>query len=364
METTDPVLPDYDGAWVGAVAPALLEDARPQWLPDLVEGARTVVLLVLDGLGWAPIESTPQLVPTLASMSGGPITTVAPSTTVAALTSITTGRPPAQHGVVGYRMRVAGDVLNVLRWQTGEHTPDPEQVQPHDAFGGRRVPAVTKAEFRTSAFSKAHLRGVEFKGWRAVSTIVEHCRLLAEAGEPFVYAYNDGVDKVAHEYGLRDGFMRAELRATDELVAAVLDALPDSAALVVTADHGQVHVEPDGHRGLEPLQKLAGQTAGEGRFRTLWARPGAARDLLDAARDAFGDVAWVRSREQVFDEGWLGPGASAEVRGRIGDVVLAAREPVIFVDRGMPLEVQMKSHHGSLTREEMLVPLVAARGCA
>ena len=47
-------------------------------------------------------------------MEGGAITTVAPSTTATALTSIATGLAPAQHGIVGYRMLVDDDVLNVL----------------------------------------------------------------------------------------------------------------------------------------------------------------------------------------------------------------------------------------------------------
>lgn len=363
-DPTDLVLPAYDGAWIGGVLPALLGEGGRDLLPPAAREARAVVVLALDGLGWAMLEQHREIVPNLAAMRGGPVTTVAPSTTSAALTSITTGVPPGAHGIVGYRMRVGGEVLNVLRWQAGEHTPEPDRVQPRPPFLGVRVPVVTKQEFRSSAFSAAHLRGGRFTGYRTVSSLVEHCRLLVGAGEPVVYAYSDGIDKVAHEYGLRDGFLPAELRATDALVGQLLDALPSSAALVVLADHGQVHVGPDGHRSLEPVERLVAQSAGEGRFRTLWARTGASAELLAAARELYGGEAWVRSREEAVAEGWLGPDVSAEVRGRIGDVVLAAREPVIFVDKAMPLEVQMKSHHGSLTAEEMLVPLIAAPGRA
>ena len=78
-----------------------------------------MVLLVLDGLGWEQLQERSHLAPTLAAMAGGPITTVAPSTTATALTSLTTGSRPAAHGLVGYRVRVSGtDVLNVLRWCT------------------------------------------------------------------------------------------------------------------------------------------------------------------------------------------------------------------------------------------------------
>ena len=47
---------------------------------------------------------------------------------------------------------------------------------------------------------------------------------------------------------------------------------------------------------------------------------------------------------------------------RIGDVVLAAREPVAFVDPALPNERKLRSGHGSLTPDEMYVPLLAARG--
>jgi hypothetical protein len=358
-----PVLPAYDGAWTGALVPALLEGDRAL-LPETVRDADAVVLFVLDGLGWQMLQEHRGLLPNLSAMAGGPVTTAAPSTTSVALTSIATGMPPSRHGIVGYRMRVGGEVLNVLRWPSSDRSPDPGRVQPQPPFGGRPVPVVTKSEFRNSPFTIAHLRGTAFTGWRVVSTLVEHCRMLVAAGEPLVYAYTDGVDKVSHEYGLRDGFLQAELRATDALVGQLLDALPASAALVLTADHGQVHVEPEGHRTLEALEPMVGTMAGEGRFRTLWARPGASGELLAAAMERFGHEAWVRTREEVFADGWLGAEASQEVRGRIGDVVLAAHAPVIFVDRAMPLEIQMKSHHGSLTAAEMLVPLVAARGRA
>jgi hypothetical protein len=103
--------------------------------------------------------------------------------------------------------------------------------------------------------------------------------------------------------------------------------------------------------------------AGEGRFRYLYAKKGAGAELLEAACDEFGDQAWVFSRDQLIDEGWLGPGpVIASIRRRIGDVILAPREPVAFVDPEMPNEANLVGAHGSLTADEMYVPLLAARG--
>ena len=148
-----PLIPDYGGACISNVVPALLEpgDVTPAWMPPAAVNADQVVLLVLDGLGWEQLETRRHLAPTLSGMAGGPISSVVPSTTATALTSIATGLTPGEHGVVGYRVAVEGEVLNVLRWTTpagdARRRIDPVQFQPHPAFCGHRPPIVTKAEF-------------------------------------------------------------------------------------------------------------------------------------------------------------------------------------------------------------------------
>ena len=155
----EPVRPDYGGAALTSVMAALVggqpHAEAPSWLPAAVADAESVVLLVLDGLGWNALESHRSVLPRITSLAGGPITTVAPSTTASALTSLSTGLAPSQHGVVGFRIRIDGGVMNVLRWRRadGRHAPDPFSVQRHSAFGGRPVPVVTKSEFSTTGFT-------------------------------------------------------------------------------------------------------------------------------------------------------------------------------------------------------------------
>lgn len=366
MTREEPVRPDYGGAWVGAVVPGLLARGGTAWMPAPAREARRTVLLVLDGLGQHALDAHGDRLPELSAMEGTTITTVAPSTTAAALTSITTGLPPAAHGVVGYRMRVGGEVLNVLGWKTAGRSkgPDPTTVQPQRPFPGHDVAVVTRAEFRTTGFTVAHLRETTLLGWRVPSTLVEHVRREVAGGRLLTYAYYDGVDKVAHEYGPASGFYAAELLAADRLVGQLRDVLPSEVALVVTADHGLLDVGPGAVVGLEALDAAVSAYSGESRFRSLHARTGATADLLAAATDAFSDRAWVFSRDQLFDEGWLGSGATGAVRGRIGDVVLAAHAGVAFADPGEKQENELVGRHGSLTRDEMVVPLLAAPGRA
>jgi hypothetical protein len=363
-----PIIPDYGGANVRGIVPALLGPASwatglPSWMPQPVSSADAVVVLVLDGLGWDQLQDHLELMPTVGSMVGGPIHTVAPTTTATALTSITTGLTPAEHGLIGYRIMIGGEVMNVLRWYVGDQavrrSHPPREVQPFEPFLGQTVPVVSVAELQSSAFSEAHLRGCDPVGWRAASSIAVQARLEVEAGERFVYCYYGGIDKIAHERGFGE-FYEAELRAADRLVGDLLESLPAGTALLVTADHGQVHV---GNRLVTPSPALLSSVStqsGEGRFRWLHALKGATDELASAARDEVGHLAWVATKEQTLDEKWFGPAMAPSVRTRLGDVALVAHEPVSFHDPADSGPFELVCRHGSLTSAEVNVPLVGA----
>jgi predicted AlkP superfamily pyrophosphatase or phosphodiesterase len=362
----DPLLPDYGGACVTNIMPALLEppDSMPGWFPDCVADADQVLFLVLDGLGWLQLQERLALAPVLGAMQGSAISTVAPSTTSTAMTSITTGLTPGEHGVVGYRVGVDGQVLNVLRWAVGGRdcraAIPPDKLQSAPAFLGHRPAVITRADFRTSGFTAAHLDGVRFNGYRVTSSLIVEARRLLRSGEPFVYAYYEGIDKVAHEYGLGEHY-DAELHDVDRLVGELAGVLPRETVLVVTSDHGQLHVGDNIVRLDRDVLDQVSFQSGEGRFRWLHARPGRTMALLEAAQAHHGDNAWVLSQEQMVADGWFGPIVTDAARSRLGDVALVAKGSVSFhdPDDGGPFE--LISRHGSVTAAEMLVPLLAQR---
>ncbi|MGY6500197.1 MAG: alkaline phosphatase family protein [Acidimicrobiales bacterium] len=361
-----PHVPDFSGPCISNIVPALLEwDDAPEWLPAPAANADQVVLCVLDGLGWEQLQRHRHLAPTLASLVGGPISSVIPSTTATALTSITTGLPPGEHGVVGYRMAVEGEVLNVLRWSTDRGDArdrfPPERLQDVSPFAGQRPPIVTKADFATSGFSGAHLHQVRFHGYRMPSTLLVELRRLLLANEPFVYTYYDGLDKVGHEFGFGEHY-EAELVAVDRLVADMIDMLPPGASLLITADHGQVET---GGNVTTPHRDVLAETSmqsGEGRFRWFHARPGRHQALLEALVDHHGHQAWIRTRDEAISQGWYGPKVSNMSRARMGDVLLAPWGTLAFLEPSDSGPFELVGRHGSVTSAEMLVPLIAAGG--
>lgn len=363
---TSPRLPDYKNGCITGLIPALLGPQGtkeiPNWMPSCVKGARQIVLLVIDGLGWHQLQKNIEHCPTLAAMQGSSITTVAPTTTVSALTSITTGLAPAEHGLVGYRIDMGARVMQMLKW--GDEKGDlrnmypPDLVQPCPPFMGASVPVLSKAELEGSAFTEAHLRGVRARGWRAASSIAVEVGQLLRSGEKFIYAYYDGVDKIAHERGF-GSFYEAELASADAIVKKIQESLTPGAVLIVTADHGQVMVGTNTMPPHPEVMAMVAYQSGEGRFRWLHARDGVQVELLARATTHHSNVAWVASKEQVIDENWLGPRLGSATRKRLGDVVLVPREPISFDDAADTGPFILQCRHGALTDDELDVPLLA-----
>jgi len=364
-----PVIPDYSGANLTGIIPGCLlgtSGRRPNWFPQPLQDAERIVLLVIDGLGYEQLQRHAHIAPNLMSLVGGQITTIAPSTTASALTSLVTGASPAEHGIVGYRMDMGDSIMNSLRWWSDTRdlrkVHPPATVQPIPPFVGMTIPVVSRAELEGSAFTEAHLRGSRPCGWRAASSIVAQCANLISSGEKFVYAYYDGVDKIAHERGF-GAYYDSEIAATDWLVGSLLNTLPSGTTLAITADHGQVQVGDNVVHLSDDIKASLHHQSGEGRFRWLHAKRGQESDLLQIATDSYSDIAWVASRDQVIEEAWLGPARGGriadQVKRRLGDVALVPFTATTFDD---PLDsgpFSLVCRHGSLTADEMFVPFLA-----
>ena len=362
------MIPDYGGACLTSVVPALMAADRHDcgaWLPEPARQAAQVVLLVLDGLGWHQLQERRQLAPTLSGLTGGPITSVVPTTTATALTSIATGATPSEHGILGFQLHVGGgEVLNVLRWRTaagdarGTHPPDRfRTVRP---FGGQPVTVVVQSRFAGSGLTDVMLEGARFRGWGAMSTIVVEVKRALAAGERFVYAYYDGIDDVAHDFGLSEHY-DTELAHVDRLIGDLLSILPPGAALVVTADHGHVDVAGRRSKVDGDVAAMTSFMSGEPRFLWLHAKPGVdPDDLALAAREAHGNEAWVHTRDETVERGWFGGPVRSSWLDRLGDVAMVAFEPTAFWDTERRGPLRLVSMHGSLTPAEVQVPLIAS----
>lgn len=367
----EPALPRYAQSTLDALATSVLAslgvpgEANPLGLTP----ARRVCLLIVDGLGWELLlahHTAAQFMSELAA-AGRPLTAGFPATTVTSLGTVGTGRPPGQHGMLGYQVAVPGrgTLLNGLRW---DRAVDPRAWQPGSTTFERAVRAGVKAtrisasQFQKSGLSIAALRGGEFAGADTLGALVSRAAAALAAESPaLAMVYYGHLDATGHALGCTSDAWRYELAHVDKLVEQLAQALPRGSVLHVTADHGMVDVPPGERFDVDVLPELrdgVGLLGGEPRARHVYCRAGAAGDVLDTWRAVLGDRAWVVSKEQAVADGWFGP-VDDRCAARIGDVIAA---PVgswaIVASKAEPRESALIGMHGSLTPADQLIPLL------
>ena len=346
-----------------------------------IPACRHAALLVFDGLGWELLRANAADAPFLTSLAENsqPITAGFPSTTAASVASIGSGLPPGEHGLVGFTMALPGHsrAMNVLRWTAYgashptdlTHKVDPERFQPRPTAleignaAGVEVLLAGPAAHDNSGLSRAALRGGRFQAAAAPGDLLGiMLGSLRGGATSFVYGHHNDLDTVGHVRGAQSEAWRFQLRLADRLCQTLAENLPASCTLAVTGDHGMVDLLPEQRIDLDEHRELSHGVrlmAGEGRARYLYTQHGAEQDVLDAWRATLGDRVWVLSREEAIAAGWFGPHVPDEIRGRIGDVIAAAFGPVGIFQRSVDSgQAGLMGHHGSLTAEELLVPLL------
>ena len=246
-------------------------------------------------------------------MEGGAITTVAPSTTATALTSIATGLAPAQHGIVGYRMLVDDDVLNVLRWTVAEPRPRARSVRraapravPRSGGAGRHARRVPRHRIHAGAPA----RRTRFAGWHTVAGLDRAVRARGRRpASGSCTRTTRASTRSRTSSACTTACSRASSAFVDRFVGELIDALPATRGAArhlgsrAGAPRGGVVDRDPGARRADARRWRA--TAASA---TSTRRPSARKELLGRARELCSDRAWVWSRAEVLEMGMFGDG--------------------------------------------------------
>ena len=384
----DLVVPRYGERSLAEVLPALLAALDVCAVPEeavtlAIPRVRAAGLLLVDGLGAGQLRRHAADAPFLASLSdAGPLTAGFPSSTATSLTSLGTGTPPGAHGMVGITMRVGSArrpvLLHTLHWTDARANPPSdlrEQFPPEGVQAGAtaferaaaarvEVTTVSARRFRNSGLTRAALRGGEFRGVTALGDLAaEMITALNGRGKRLVYGYHADLDALGHEHGPGSLPWRMQLSAVDRLAASIAERLPSDAVLAITGDHGMVTVDRRFDADTDPdLQRDVDLLGGDPRSRLVYARRGAAADVLATWRAVLGDAALAVSGEQALADGWFGPSPS-RFADRIGAVVVVARGGTAVVRSAAEAGLSvLPGQHGALSAEEQWVPLLLAHG--
>ncbi|WP_370289803.1 alkaline phosphatase family protein [Nocardioides sp.] len=368
--------PAYGVRSLGDVVPAVAAalgtplGAAPSDLE--LAAASSYVVFLIDGLGANLLARHADTAPYLSSLlaDSAPGTAGVPSTTSTSLTSLGTGLTPGAHGLLGYTTRVPGtdQLLNALAW---DQDVDPLQWQPHTTTfsslqaDGVRVSVVNKREFDGSGLTVAAHRGADYVGVDRVGERIAAVVATSRASRreaTLTYVYDGDLDWTGHRWGVASSPWLQQLAMIDHEAEQLREALPADRRLLVIADHGMVDVPADTRVDVAAVPELRSGVAllgGEARFRHLYCRGGAVDDVVATWRETLGEAAEVLTRSEAVLRGWFGQ-VAPDVLPRIGDVVVAARGTTAVLDsETFPYEARLIGMHGSLTPDEMLIPLLA-----
>jgi hypothetical protein len=372
-----------------SLAPGLRTDLDP--LREAV-GTGPTVLFLLDAFGWSAFRQWVEHANTPFAERWGnlaePITTTFPSTTTAALFSLSTGTPPGRHGLVGFHLWLPrwGLVADMIKMA-------PVSVPGRDLIGGSQGPpsgvtdvptlfrsgvnavAVSRDRFEGSGFTRLLYDGAEYCPYATASDLALRLEEILTRPQPprVVSAYWDELDTVEHLRGPRPALFEFEMDRIAGLITHVARRLPkdlrQQATLLVTGDHGQVPTDRRRQVSLEQhaevLRELARPPGGERRALYLSARPG----RLDALRQGLAGVVPEGTRvleaPEAVDAGLFGPlPHHPELLDRIGDLIVLPPVPTGLTyhapGAGIPGH-SLAGGHGGLDPAELLVPLVAGR---
>ena len=358
------------------VLPSCLAAISGEANPLSLQPVDKAIVLLADGLGAAALKASAGHARTLAPLlrPGATVSVGFPTTTASALASLTTGHAPGTHGLVGYTV-LDPDHDRVLNQLTGwDALLDPgtwqrsRTVFEQATDAGVPTFAVGVERYRNTGFTHAILRGAEYRA--AVSLeerLAEARRILDSHNRALIYVYVPELDQAGHKHGWQSVEWSERLEELDAAVTAFTSTLGNREGMVLTADHGIVDVAAHNHVLFDSDPGLLDgirHIAGEPRCLQLHFEPDASTSIRDAVtarwRESEAGRSWVATRAEAIGGGWFGTSVHPDVEPRIGDILVAARKSIAYYDgrdaRGSGRA--MVGQHGSMTLDELIVPLL------
>lgn len=366
-----------------------------------LESPVNIVLMVLDGFGfdaWLKRTSDGGFFQKVTEKGMViPITTVFPSTTAAALTTISTGLTPQEHGLPEWfvymeelDMVIATlpfSPMGVSRRDALLPTTNPSILLSADTIHARLKKAgvhslsLLPTGAASGAYTRVSLKGSEIVRYRSLAQYALSLRKKLHVSQPrtYVYAYWDTIDTAAHIYGPNTEETDAEISAFSQVLKTeFLGKLEKKTArntlLIVTADHGQIGVTPKETVYLNKYPKVVSAFATSERRRRIlpsWGPRDLALYIGDSKlettkselRESLGDRSVVLETREAIQMGLFGTKrVSKRFARRAGNLLVLQRgNNLVWYQHPNGEKFNLMGMHGGLTRDEMLIPMAVAR---
>lgn len=310
------------------------------------------------------------------------LTSTIPSTTVTALTSLYTGEYPGQHGIIGYKMYLpeAGSVIKVLSFSPNM-CPQREMLRDsgvkinlflNDSTLfvklnelGVKSYVLTYEGHLSSTFSQKITEGANLIGDISLIDALTLLFKISESDEKLlIYTYIGLIDALSHKYGPFSQHVRYALEIIFNFINDLVDKIvKKNVNLVISADHGQLRVFKKYAYFFDKLCNRCGlrwiiPPFGEKRFAYFYS---GGLSSYKEINECFGEMFQVYRSKDAIDLNFFGPTRDKKILlSRIGDIILSGKgnNLLIYPYRKDDLELDLRGHHGGLSPDEMLVPII------
>jgi Type I phosphodiesterase / nucleotide pyrophosphatase len=359
-----------------------------------------VILFLVDAFGWRFFQQYAETYPFLKMFlrhgAVSKMTSQFPSTTAAHVTCMHTGLNVGQSGVYewNYYEPLVDEVITPLLFSyAGEKKRDSlkragipaEAFFPTQTFYQklqmRGIPSYVfqRETYTPSTYSDIVYQGAtvfSFKRLSEALTNLVDLVITNSAPMSYYFLYFDKIDAICHTYGPQSHQFKEAvdsfLRMMQEFLDKQLSGKVGQTLLILTADHGQVEVDPRRTCYLNKMSIHIEQYLQRNLSGNLLVPAGSARDMflhvkaeyIDEAvlllQQRLATIAEVYHTEQLIAQGFFGSSQpSREFLTRVGNVVILPyqHETVWWYEKGK-FDMHFKGHHGGLTAEEMEIPLL------
>ncbi len=362
------------------------------------DGIRKVVLFVVDALGYnqlrSVLKSEPNLIINELVDRGrfAPLSSIFPSTTAAALTSLNTGLTPQEHGVLGYHLflKEYATVANMIGF-TPIHDTEPSRLlrmglEPQNFLGAKTfhqrlsnagIPSyvLIKNDYKNSPLSQMFYQGAKrVHGFVNSSDMFVSLTKLVKSDpneRACILVYWDAIDSISHVYGANSEAFAAEVRNLSyslehEFIRHVDSQISGTTLLMLIADHGQVTVPENKLVRIDRHPKIKDNLllppTGDYRSAYLYAKQGKLDVLRSYMKEQLSDETIIIDSSKALNAGLWGHGdVHTGTTDRMGNLVTLMRENYAFYAPARNKRYYKGGKHGGLTPDEMLIPFLCVR---
>lgn len=367
-----PLLPKSLGRLSEVFASALASlsgEQNPLNLPPV----KNACVVLVDGLGSANIRERAGHAPFINSKlkTDGSINCGFPSTTVTSLTSFSTGVQSGRHGMVGYKIvdprnNSAMNLLTEISNQTEAEFWQPLETIAERAQGkGFKCIFIGPGEYDSSGFTMATMRGSTYM---AAKTIQERFnlaeRLLSEGNGKLIYLYVPELDQQAHAKGFLSSEWSAKLEDLESALRGLVSSPRKDSGILLTADHGIVDVPKEKHFYLDELE-IDGlrSVGGDPRVLFLYFEGQPQESVRERIQMFLGKSAYVATKSELINAGWFGETADFSAQRMPQLFVIGITKAAFYHrDHAKKKSLEMIGQHGSVSPEELSVPLLRFAG--